>query len=153
MNTDKHMRGSWDLTGMVTDARDPKGYTIQPKTLVVRYKSDKIGKSLSIADEDLGILLQIPFDQIYKEITEAKCPYFSDEETKQPCIEGPCMKPSDCRSTTLVTVVDAFANSIPGYYDKTRELIFTPCGIIPTEKAFKKGYKIIEEEEQQRGEI
>ena len=70
MNTDKHMRKMWEVTGMVTDTRDNVGFTIKPKPLVVRYTSDMLGKSLSIADEDLGIMLQIPLDQIYKDITE-----------------------------------------------------------------------------------
>ena len=59
---------SWKVDGLiVTTAPQPETRMI-PKKLVVRYTSDMRGKSLSIADEVSGIMLQVPFDQIYKEI-------------------------------------------------------------------------------------
>ena len=42
-----------------------------PKKLVVRYSSDQIGKSLSIADDKEGVMFQVPFDEIYEKIKEA----------------------------------------------------------------------------------
>lgn len=63
MNNDKKLRAEWQVAGIT---HSEKGMT--PKKLIVRYTSDAIGKSLSIADEELGIMLQIPFDGIYKQI-------------------------------------------------------------------------------------
>ena len=61
---------SWKVDGLIiTTAPQPKTRMI-PKKFVVRYTSDMRGKSLSIADEVSGVMFQIPFDQIYKEITE-----------------------------------------------------------------------------------
>lgn len=37
--------------------------------LVVRYMSDTVGKSLSISDDVHGLMLQVPFDAIEKELT------------------------------------------------------------------------------------
>ena len=63
------MRGTWNVNGIVSTA-SPNGYSMTPKKLCVRYTSDSIGKSLSIADEQLGIMLQVPFDFIEREITK-----------------------------------------------------------------------------------
>lgn len=63
------MKGEWNVDGMVSCVT-PKGAIMHPKKLCVRYTSDSIGKSLSIADEQLSIMLQIPFDFIEREITK-----------------------------------------------------------------------------------
>lgn len=42
------------------------------RKLTVRYTSDEIGKSLSIADEYSNVMLSVPVDRIIKEIMEAE---------------------------------------------------------------------------------
>lgn len=42
-----------------------------PKQLDVRITSSEIGKSLSIADNDMGVMLHIPLEPIAKELKEA----------------------------------------------------------------------------------
>lgn len=42
------------------------------RRFVVRYTSDKVGKSLSISDEDLGVMFQVPFDAIIREIQKGE---------------------------------------------------------------------------------
>ena len=59
----------WDVEGLLT-IRDTKtgNFMTFPKTFCVRYTSDDIGKSLSIADEDGGVMFQVAFDEIFEEI-------------------------------------------------------------------------------------
>ena len=64
MNRDKKMRATWKIKGLVAVATQG----MIPKSFTVRYTSDNIGKSLSIADEANGVMFEIPFDAIYKEI-------------------------------------------------------------------------------------
>ncbi len=61
------MYKSWNETGFIITE---KGFI--PTKFVVRYTADKIGKSLSIADEENGVMFQIPMDRISKEISEGK---------------------------------------------------------------------------------
>lgn len=63
MNRDKKMRATWKIKGLVGT-----NLGMITKDFVVRYTSDNIGKSLSIADEANGVMFQIPFDAVYKEI-------------------------------------------------------------------------------------
>ena len=57
----------WFVNGIVTSFQ--KGMPrMMKKKFCVRYTSDKIGKSLSIADEKSGVMFQIPFDELYKQI-------------------------------------------------------------------------------------
>lgn len=59
----------WFVNGIVTSFQ--KGMPrMMKKKFCVRYTSDKIGKSLSIADEVSGVMFQIPFDELYKQIVE-----------------------------------------------------------------------------------
>ena len=58
---------TWETEGILTSYQ--KGFPqFQKRRLTVRYTSDKVGKSLSIADEDNGVMFQVPFDAIYHEI-------------------------------------------------------------------------------------
>ena len=60
----------WFVNGIVTSFQ--KGMPrMMRKKFCVRYTSDKIGKSLSIADETSGVMFQIPFDELYKQIIES----------------------------------------------------------------------------------
>lgn len=60
---------TWETEGILTSFQ--KGFPqFQKRRLTVRYTSDKVGKSLSIADEGNGVMFQIPFDAIYHEITK-----------------------------------------------------------------------------------
>ena len=60
---------TWETEGILTSYQ--KGFPqFQKRRLTVRYTSDKVGKSLSIADEDNGVMFQVPFDAIYHEITK-----------------------------------------------------------------------------------
>ncbi len=70
MNRDKKMKATWNIEGIVfTTSPQPKtAQGMHQKKFVVRYTSDQIGKSLSIADEKSGVMFQIPFDALYKEI-------------------------------------------------------------------------------------
>ena len=43
-----------------------------PQKYTVRYTSDKVGKSLSITDEETGVMFLIPFDAISKDIKEGE---------------------------------------------------------------------------------
>lgn len=61
------MYKSWNETGFIITE---KGFSLTK--FVVRYTADKIGKSLSIADEENGVMFQIPMDRISKEISEDK---------------------------------------------------------------------------------
>ena len=59
----------WFVDGIVTSFQ--KGLPrMMKKRFCVRYTSDKIGKSLSITDEQSGVMFQIPFDKLYTEIIE-----------------------------------------------------------------------------------
>lgn len=61
---------TWFVNGIVTSFQ--KGMPrMMKKKFCVRYTSDKIGKSLSIADEASGVMFQIPFDELYKQILES----------------------------------------------------------------------------------
>lgn len=61
---------TWFVNGIVTSFQ--KGMPrMMKKKFCVRYTSDKIGKSLSIADEVSGVMFQIPFDELYKQIVES----------------------------------------------------------------------------------
>jgi hypothetical protein len=58
---------TWNVAGIITSFQN--GFPqFMNKKFVVRYTSDKVGKSLSIADEKSGVMFQIPFDAIYREI-------------------------------------------------------------------------------------
>ena len=58
---------TWETEGILTSFQ--KGFPqMQRRRLTVRYTSDSCGKSLSIADEDNGVMFQIPFEGIYREI-------------------------------------------------------------------------------------
>ena len=60
---------TWEVDGVVW-ATDRKGNVVPVFTnLVVRYTSDALGKSLSISDDTHGLMLQVPFDAIEKELT------------------------------------------------------------------------------------
>lgn len=56
----------WKVEGLLFKTRTMR---MRRKEFFVRYTSDEIGKSLSIADEVNGIMFQVPFDEIYKAIT------------------------------------------------------------------------------------
>lgn len=61
---------TWFVNGIVTSFQ--KGMPrMMKKKFCVRYTSDKIGKSLSIADEVSGVMFQVPFDELYKQIVES----------------------------------------------------------------------------------
>lgn len=64
------MRGTWKIKGLVFTTAPQPQQAMAEKAFTVRYTSDAIGKSLSIADEKSGVMFQIPFDGIYKEITK-----------------------------------------------------------------------------------
>lgn len=51
----------YELTGMVINVNE---MVPECKRLVVGVSNDKIGRSLSIIDEDTGIMYQIPFEPI-----------------------------------------------------------------------------------------
>lgn len=59
----------WKVDGVIW-ATDRKGNGVPVFTnLVVRCTSDTVGKSLSISDDVHGLMLQVPFDAIEKELT------------------------------------------------------------------------------------
>ena len=66
------MNRTWELEGIVFLDKNQKYAGMHRKKFIVRYTSDNIGKSLSIADERSGVMFQIPFDSIYEQIQEAK---------------------------------------------------------------------------------
>lgn len=39
-------------------------FSCQPSDITIRYTADEKGKTLSLADEDIGILLIVPFEEI-----------------------------------------------------------------------------------------
>ena len=39
-------------------------FSCQPSDITIRYTADEKGKTLSLADEDIGILLAVPFEKI-----------------------------------------------------------------------------------------
>lgn len=41
-------------------------FSCQPSDITIRYTADKKGKTLSLADENIGILLVVPFEEIEK---------------------------------------------------------------------------------------
>ena len=58
---------TWQTEGILTSFQ--KGFPqFQKRRLTVRYTSDKAGKSLSISDDNNGVMFQIPFDGILQEI-------------------------------------------------------------------------------------
>ena len=61
---------TWKVNGLVFLTGTQKFLGMHKKKFVVRYTSDEIGKSLSIADEKSGVMFQIPFDSILKQIME-----------------------------------------------------------------------------------
>lgn len=63
------MKKIWDVNGIIW-ATGPQGDICPIFTpLVVRYTSDAAGKSLSISDDVHGLMLEVPFDAIEKELT------------------------------------------------------------------------------------
>ncbi len=61
------MRKSWRVEGI--EASFQKGMPrMVKKSLVVRYTSDQIGKSLSISDDNAGFMFEIPMDFIIKDL-------------------------------------------------------------------------------------
>ena len=72
------MKKTWDVNGIIW-ATDRNGNNVPVFTtldmcpifapLVVRYTSDAVGKSLSISDDVHGLMLEVPFDAIEKELT------------------------------------------------------------------------------------
>lgn len=67
----------WFVDGFATVYQNGKGKPtllprIMKKRFCVRYTSDKVGKSLSIADEKSGVMFQVPFDTLYEEIIGGK---------------------------------------------------------------------------------
>lgn len=63
------MKKTWEVNGIIW-ATDRKGNGVPVFTnLVVRYTSDTVGKSLSISDDVHGLMLEVPFDAIEKELT------------------------------------------------------------------------------------
>ena len=66
----KHNYKEWDVHGIVTSFQQGIIPRFMNKRFVVRYTDDEVGKSLSIADERSGVMFQIPFDAIYKDITK-----------------------------------------------------------------------------------
>ena len=69
----KKIYKQWKVDGLLVSVNQSS--TSAPvmirKRLVVRYTSDKIGKSLSISDDDNGIMFEVPVDAIEKDIREA----------------------------------------------------------------------------------
>ena len=69
----KQIYKQWKVDGLLVSVNQSS--TSAPvmirKRLVVRYTSDKIGKSLSISDDDNGIMFEVPVDAIEKDIREA----------------------------------------------------------------------------------
>lgn len=63
------MRYSGDITGIWHNV---KHGVSNPHIFAVEYTSDKIGKSLSIGNLQTGDMFQIPFDELYKIITEKR---------------------------------------------------------------------------------
>lgn len=60
---------TWDVHGIIW-AAGPQGDMCPIfANLVVRYTSDAVGKSLSISDDVHGLMLEVPFDAIEKELT------------------------------------------------------------------------------------
>lgn len=53
-----------DIPGMMLNK------TMQKKTITVRITKDAFGKSLSLADENEGIMLMVPIEPIEKELRQ-----------------------------------------------------------------------------------
>lgn len=53
-----------DIPGMILNK------TMQKKTLTVRLTKDAFGKTLSLADEDEGIMLAVPIEPIEKDLKQ-----------------------------------------------------------------------------------
>lgn len=83
----------WRVEGLIVlrDHDNPDNAEMNPQKFAVRYTSDEIGKSLSISDEETGVLFMIPFDIIDADIKEYNNPkvlFFCDGagcETKRNC--------------------------------------------------------------------
>ena len=56
----------WHVNGIVCIVGEMPHFI--PKQLVVRFTSDRIGRSLSIADEKEGIMFDIPMDAIIEDL-------------------------------------------------------------------------------------
>ena len=65
---------TWRVKGLIVlaDHDDPDKAKMNPYKFTVRYTSDKVGKSLSITDEETGVMFMIPFDAISKDIKEGE---------------------------------------------------------------------------------
>ena len=65
---------TWRVKGLIilADHDDPDKASMTPQKDTVRYTSDKVGKSLSITDEETGVMFLIPFDAISKDIKEGE---------------------------------------------------------------------------------
>ena len=65
------MTKTFIITGLAYDIT-PGKEGIEVRDFTVRYTADKIGKSLSIADEKRGLMFHIPMNELIKIITEGK---------------------------------------------------------------------------------
>lgn len=60
---------TFEVDGLIVSYQ--KGFPqFEKRRFAVRYTSDKVGKSLSIADEGNGVMFQIPMDWFLPEITK-----------------------------------------------------------------------------------
>lgn len=73
MSKDKFFK-TWSIEGLLVlaDHDNPDKASMSPQKYTVRYTSDKVGKSLSITDEETGVMFMIPFDAISKDIKEGE---------------------------------------------------------------------------------
>ena len=53
-----------DVTGITFDIQPDKPTRMRPKKITVRITKDEKGKSLSLADELRGIMLEVPLEPI-----------------------------------------------------------------------------------------
>ena len=58
------------MTLQEIDGLELIGQKYKKARLVVRFTSDNIGESISIADEERGIMLMVPFEEVKRQIIE-----------------------------------------------------------------------------------
>ena len=56
-----------DIEGMIV-LRDKRAYA----NITARFTSDEIGETISLADERAGLMLVVPFEPVFRMITEAR---------------------------------------------------------------------------------
>ena len=64
------MKNTWKVNGLVFRTGPQKRHGVAQKKLSVRYSDDERGKTLSIADENSGVMFVIQFEEILKDITK-----------------------------------------------------------------------------------